>query len=89
MQKYVELSRQNLKSFSNFDIFKYSLASLAVAYNWSKVILKISLDDIYKYRQQELEEFIKNEFSKYPEHRLGIFLISLLAFHVNNLSTSL
>jgi hypothetical protein len=54
--------RENLKSFSNFDIFKYSLASLAVAYDWSKVILKISLDDIYKYRQQELEKFIKNEF---------------------------
>jgi hypothetical protein len=57
--------RENLKSFSNFDIFKYSLASLAVAYNWSKVILKISLDDIYKHRQQELEEFIKAEFSKF------------------------
>lgn len=54
--------RENLKSFSNFDIFKYSLASLAVAYPWSKVILKISLDDIYKPRQQELEDFIKNEF---------------------------
>ena len=59
------ISRQNLKSFSNFDIFKYSLASLAVAYDWSKVILKISLDDIYKNRQQELEEFIKVEFSKF------------------------
>ncbi len=58
-------SRSNLKSFSNFDIFKYSLASLAVAYNWSKVILKISLDDIYKHRQEELEQFIKNEFNKF------------------------
>jgi hypothetical protein len=54
--------RENLKSFSNFDIFKYSLASLAVAHPWSKVILKISLDDIYKPRQQELEDFIKTEF---------------------------
>ena len=60
-----QLSRQNLKSFSNFDIFKYSLASLAVAYKWSKVILKISLDDIYKDRQDELEEFIKIEFEKF------------------------
>jgi hypothetical protein len=57
--------RENLKSFSNFDIFKYSLASLAVAYSWSKVILKISLDDIYKSRQQELEDFIKNEFKNF------------------------
>ena len=59
------VSRENLKSFSNFDIFKYSLASLAVAYPWSKVILKISLDDIYKSRQQELEDFIKNEFKDF------------------------
>ena len=59
------IPRKNLKSFSNFDIFKYSLASLSVAYDWSKVILKISLDDIYKSRQQELEEFIKKEFSKF------------------------
>jgi hypothetical protein len=57
--------RENLKSFSNFDIFKYSLASLAVAYPWSKVILKITLDDIYKSRQQELEDFIKSEFKKF------------------------
>jgi hypothetical protein len=60
-----QLPRQNLKLFSNFDIFKYSLASLAVAYDWSKVILKISLDDIYKHRQQELEEFIRTEFGKF------------------------
>jgi hypothetical protein len=59
------VSRENLKSFSNFDIFKYSLASLAVAYPWSKVILKISLDDIYKSRQQELEDFIKTEFKDF------------------------
>ena len=59
------VSRENLNSFSNFDIFKYSLASLAVAYPWSKVILKISLDDIYKHRQQELEDFIKDEFKDF------------------------
>ena len=60
-----QFPRINLKSFSNFDIFKYSLASLAVAYPWSKVILKISLDDIYKSRQQELEDFIKTEFKDF------------------------
>jgi len=57
--------RGNLKSFSNFDIFKYSLASLAVAYDWSKVILKISLDDCYKHRQDELEQFIKDNFGQF------------------------
>jgi len=57
--------RINLKLFSSFDVFKYSLASLAVAYDWSKVIFRISLDDCYKNRQDELEQFIKNEFSKF------------------------
>jgi len=57
--------RDNLKSFSNLDIFKYSLASLAIAYDWSKVILKITLDDCYKHRQDELEQFIKDNFSQF------------------------
>ena len=59
------VDRGNLKSFSNFDIFKYSLASLAVAHNWSKVILYIELDDIYKHRQEELIQFIEDEFKKF------------------------
>jgi hypothetical protein len=57
--------RDNLKSFNNLDIFKYSLASLAVAYDWSKVILKISLDDCYKHRKDELEQFIKDNFTQF------------------------
>jgi len=57
--------RDNLKSFNNLDIFKYSLSSLAIAYNWSKVILKISLDDCYKHRQDELEQFIRDNFSQF------------------------
>ena len=57
--------RANLKSFTNFDIFKYSLASLAVAYPWSKVILKIELDTIYQDKKQELEDFIKKEFKNF------------------------
>jgi hypothetical protein len=57
--------RDNLKSFNNLDIFKYSLASLAIAYDWSKVILKISLDDCYKSRQAELEQFIQSNFSQF------------------------
>ena len=57
--------RDNLKSFSNFDVFKYSLASLAVAYPWSKVILKIELDEIYKDRKFELDNFIKEKFKDF------------------------
>ena len=54
--------RENLPSFSNFDIFKYSLSSFAVAYKWSKVLLFIELDPIYKHRQEELEAHIRSEF---------------------------
>lgn len=54
--------RENLKSFNNFDIFKYSLASLAAAYPWKKVILFIELDDCYKHKKAELYEFINQEF---------------------------
>jgi hypothetical protein len=57
--------RGNLNTDDKLDIFKYSLASLAVAYDWSKVILKISLDDYYKHRQDELEQFIKGNFSQF------------------------
>lgn len=57
--------RENLRNYSNFDIFKYSLASLASAYEWKKIILYISLDDMYKHRQQELAQFIYSEFEDY------------------------
>ena len=58
--------RENLKSFSNFDIFKYSLASLAVAYKWSKVILYVELDEMYKNREDELKKFIGDVFGDFP-----------------------
>lgn len=54
--------RENLKSFNNFDIFKYSLASLAAAYPWKKVIFFIELDECYRHRKKELDEFINQEF---------------------------
>lgn len=57
--------RENLKQFSNFDIFKYSLASLAVAYPWSKVIFYVELDEIYKDRENELEQYIKELFQDF------------------------
>ena len=60
-----DVVRGNLKNSTNFDIFKYSLASLSVAYPWSKVILKIDLDEMYKDRKNELESFIQEEFKNY------------------------
>lgn len=62
------VNRENLRNHSNFDIFKYSLASLATAYKWTRVILKIELDEIYKHRQDELEQFIKTEFNGFDIH---------------------
>jgi len=55
-------NREFLNQYSSFDTFKYSLASLAPIYNWKSVVLKISLDEEYKPRQSELENFIKQEF---------------------------
>ena len=56
------VNRQNLKSYSNFDIFKYSLCSMSGIYNWSKVIINIELDAVYENRRDELEKLIRDEF---------------------------
>lgn len=60
------LNRGNLRSFNNFDIFKYSLASTSKIYNWTKAILKIELDECYMHRKDELNQFIKEEFKDVP-----------------------
>ena len=51
-----------LPSADNLDIFKYSLASMASAYSWSKVIIYYKLDEEYKSRKEELENFIREIF---------------------------
>ena len=61
-------NRVFLKSYSAFDVFKYSLASLAKAYNWKRVILCISLDNNYLDRKEELIQFINAEFGNVPFH---------------------
>ena len=60
------LNRGNLRSFNNFDIFKYSLTSTSKIYNWTKAILKIELDECYIHRKDELNQFIKEEFKDVP-----------------------
>lgn len=62
---YYNYDRGNLSNPDQIDIFKYSLASLAVAYPWSKVILKISLEDKYTDRKTELQSFIESEFQDF------------------------
>ena len=61
---FSELSRGLLPSFSKLDITKYSLASLAVAYSWTRAIINVELDPkIYTEAQSiELKEFIEKEF---------------------------
>lgn len=58
----IKYNRYNLPDDDRLDIFKYSLASFAVAHPFTKAILHIKLDDDFLYRQQELEEFIYSEF---------------------------
>jgi hypothetical protein len=48
--------------YNKVDILKYSLASFSKIYPWSKVILKIQLDNAYSHRQEELKQFILQEF---------------------------
>jgi len=61
---YSGLSRGLLPSYSKLDTTKYSLASLAVAYSWTRAIVNVELDPkIYTEAQSiELKEFIEEEF---------------------------
>jgi hypothetical protein len=61
---YSGLSRGLLPSYSKLDTTKYSLASLAVAYSWTRAIINVELDPkIYTEAQSiELKEFIEKEF---------------------------
>lgn len=68
VQAHRQWNRQYLKEFSSLDVFKYSLASLAPIYKWKRVILNISLDEIYIEKKDELERFIKQEFDGFPTH---------------------
>jgi hypothetical protein len=51
---------------NRLDIFKYSLASFRAINNWSKVVLYIDLDESYKGRWYELQNFIFAEFKEIP-----------------------
>ena len=61
---YSGLSRGLLPSYSKLDTTKYSLASLAIAYSWTRAIINVELDPkIYTEAQSiELKEFVEKEF---------------------------
>jgi hypothetical protein len=61
---YSGLSRGLLPSYSKLDTTKYSLASLAVAYSWTRAIINVELDPkMYTEAQSiELKEFVEKEF---------------------------
>ena len=58
------LDRGLLPSFNKLDVTKYSLASLAAAYPWTRAIINIELDPLHYSVEQkkDLEDFIKQEF---------------------------
>lgn len=62
---YYKYDRGNLLKEDQLDIFKYSLSSLSIAYNWSKVIINVELEGKYLKRKEELNNFIENEFKNF------------------------
>jgi len=61
---YSGITRGILPSYSKLDITKYSLASLAVTYPWTKAIVNVELDkQIYNQQDKdELKSFVEREF---------------------------
>ena len=57
--------RGTLPSHSKLDVTKYSLASLAVAYPWTRAIINIELDPVYYSieDQKNLEDYVNNTFT--------------------------
>lgn len=55
-------NRELAKSFDKLDIYKYCLSSVAKIYPWKKVIINTKLDENYKHRQEELNNWISQEF---------------------------
>ena len=62
--------RGNLNNDDKLDILKYSLSSLASAYPWKRVIIKVVLDEEYKKEngEEKLENFVKEEFKGIELH---------------------
>jgi hypothetical protein len=62
---YSGITRGILPSYNKLDITKYSLASLAVAYSWTKAIINVELDaKLYSEQdREELRAFVEKEFS--------------------------
>lgn len=54
--------RGQLPKYDNFEIFKYTISSLAAVDRWSTAIFKIKYEH-YEARERELEDYIKQEFS--------------------------
>ena len=57
-----QFPRGNYLNYSKIDIFKYSLSSLSECYPWSKVIIFYSLADEYKHYEDDLNQYVKEEY---------------------------
>jgi hypothetical protein len=62
--QFVIYNRGNLPNSNKLDITKYSLASLAKAYDWDKVIINVELDPTCYSEEDKinLKEFVNKEF---------------------------
>jgi hypothetical protein len=58
-------NRGNLSNYNQIEVFKYSLASLSIAYPWSRVIIKVKLENKYLDRKIELKNFIEDTFKNF------------------------
>lgn len=56
-------NREMAKNSDKLDIFKYCISSISKIYPWSKVIINTKLDENYKHRREELNNWIYSEFS--------------------------
>lgn len=63
----VTQDRGNLAKNNKVDILKYTLSSFVNAYPWTKVIIKVELDDEYSTQEEkdELKQYVVEEFKNY------------------------
>jgi hypothetical protein len=65
--QFVVYNRGNLPNSNKLDITKYSLASLAKAYDWDKAIINVELDPACYSEEDKinLKEFVSKEFKRF------------------------
>lgn len=61
--QFYQHNRGNLPLYKKIDVTKYSLASLAVAYPWTKAIINVEFDNNHTAQEiDEFEQFVRDEY---------------------------